>query len=102
MDALFERAEALRRVELREPRHAVGRTTVEAMQSGAIYGYAALVDGLCRRIEAELGPSTIVATGGLSALISPHAQVVGHVEPWLTLHGLRLIYLRNVDGGAAL
>jgi type III pantothenate kinase len=102
MDALFERAEALRRVELREPRHAVGRTTVEAMQSGAIYGYAALVDGLCRRIEAELGPSTIVTTGGLSALISPHAQVVAHVEPWLTLHGLRLIYLRNVDGGAAL
>jgi type III pantothenate kinase len=101
MDALFERAEALRRVELREPRHAVGRTTVEAMQSGAIYGYAALVDGLCRRIEAELGPSTIVATGGLSVLISPHAEVVAHVEPWLTLHGLRLIYLRNVDGGAA-
>ena len=102
MDALFDRAEALRRVELREPKHVVGRTTVEAMQSGAIYGYAALVDGLCRRIEAEIGPATIVATGGLSSLISPHASVVAHVEPWLTLHGLRLIYLRNVDGGAAL
>jgi type III pantothenate kinase len=102
MDALFERAEALRRVELREPRRAIGRTTVEAMQSGAIYGYAALVDGLCRRIEAELGTSTIVATGGLSSLISPHAAVVAHVEPWLTLHGLRLIYLRNLEGGAAL
>jgi type III pantothenate kinase len=100
MDALFDRAEALRRVELREPKHVVGRTTVEAMQSGAIYGYAALVDGLCRRVEAEIGISTIVATGGLSALISPHAEVVDHVEPWLTLHGLRLIYLRNVEGGA--
>jgi type III pantothenate kinase len=101
MDALFDRAEALRRVELREPRHVVGRTTVEAMQSGAIYGYAALVDGLCRRIEAEIGTATIVATGGLSSLISPHAEKVAHVEPWLTLHGLRLIYLRNVDGGGA-
>jgi type III pantothenate kinase len=101
MDALFDRAEALRRVELREPRHVVGRTTVEAMQSGAIYGYAALVDGLCRRIEKEIGPSTIVATGGLSSLISPHAEMVAHVEPWLTLHGLRLIYLRNVDGSGA-
>jgi type III pantothenate kinase len=101
MDALFDRAEALRRVELREPKHVVGRTTVEAMQSGAIYGYAALVDGLCRRVEAEIGISTIVATGGLSALISPHAEVVDHVEPWLTLHGLRLIYLRNVEGGAS-
>jgi type III pantothenate kinase len=101
MDALFERAEALRRVELREPRHVVGRTTVEAMQSGAIYGYAALVDGLCRRIEKEIGSSTIVATGGLSSLISPHAEAVAHAEPWLTLHGLRLIYLRNVEGGAA-
>jgi type III pantothenate kinase len=100
MDALFDRAEALRRVELREPRHAVGRTTVEAMQSGAIYGYAALVDGLCRRIETEIGTSTIVATGGLSSLVSPHTEVVAHVEPWLTLHGLRLIYLRNVEGGA--
>ena len=102
MDALFDRAEALRRVELREPRHVVGRTTVEAMQSGAIYGYAALVDGLCRRIETEIGTSTIVATGGLSSLISPHAEVVAHVEPWLTLHGLRLIYLRNVEGGGVL
>ncbi len=70
------------------------------MQSGAIFGYAAMVDGLCRRIEAEIGPSTIVATGGLSSLISPHASAVAHVEPWLTLHGLRLIYLRNVDTGA--
>jgi type III pantothenate kinase len=97
MTALFDRAEALTRIELREPKHAVGRTTVEAMQSGAVFGYAALVDGLCRRIEAEIGPSTIVATGGLSSRISPHSTVVAHVEPWLTLHGLRLIYLRNLD-----
>lgn len=101
MDALFDRAEALRRVELREPRHVVGRTTVESMQSGAIYGYSALVDGLCRRIEKEIGTSTIVATGGLSALIGPYAESVAHIEPWLTLHGLRLIYLRNIEGGAA-
>lgn len=97
MDALFERAAALRRIELKEPRSVVGRTTVESMQSGAIYGYAALVDGLCARIEDEIGPATVIATGGLSRLISPHSRAVARVEPWLTLHGLRLLFLRNTD-----
>lgn len=97
MDALFDKAAALRRIELREPRAAVGRSTVESMQSGAIYGYAALVDGLCRRIEDEIGEATVIATGGLSSLISPHARAVQHVEPWLTLHGLRLLFYRNTD-----
>ncbi len=95
MDALFEHAAALRRVELVAPAVTIGRSTVESMQAGAIYGYAALVDGLCRRMQRELGPATIVATGGLASLIAPHTETVEHHEPWLTLHGLRLVYARN-------
>ncbi len=97
MDALFARAAALRRVELVAPRRAIGRTTVESMQSGAIFGYAGLVEGLVARFIAELGASTVIATGGLGGLIAPHAPSVSAYEPWLTLHGLRLIYARNHD-----
>jgi type III pantothenate kinase len=95
MDALFAHASALRRVELSEPRHAIGRTTAESVQAGAIFGYAALVDGLCRRIADELGTATVISTGGLAGLITPYTTVVDHHEPWLTLHGLRLLYARN-------
>lgn len=100
MDALFEHAAALRRVELVAPGVVIGRSTVESMQAGAVYGYASLVDGLCRRIEAELGEATVVATGGLAGLVAPHADAVAHHEPWLTLHGLRLVYERNAPPGA--
>jgi type III pantothenate kinase len=97
LDALFERAAALRRVELVEaPRHLIGKSTVEAIQSGAFYGCAAMVDGMCRRLEDELGPSTVVATGGLSELLGRACTSVHHFEPWLTLHGLRLVFERNV------
>jgi type III pantothenate kinase len=96
LDALFARAAALRRVELVEPRNVIGRSTVESMQSGAIYGYTSLVDGMVGRIEAELGKdATVVATGGLSGLITPLSERIDHHEPWLTLHGLRLIYEKN-------
>ena len=96
LDALFARAAALRRVELVEPRHVIGRTTVESMQSGVIYGYTSLVDGMVDRIEAELGEkASVVATGGLSGLITPLSATIEHHEPWLTLHGLRLIYEKN-------
>ena len=97
MDALFSRAAALRRVELVAPHRAIGRTTVESMQSGAIFGYAALVDGLVARFVTELGQSTVIATGGLGGLIAPHAPSIAYYEPWLTLHGLRLLYERNND-----
>ncbi len=99
LEALFQHAAALRRVELVPPRDVIGRSTVESIQSGALYGFAAQVDGLCRRIMAELGPATVVATGGLSELVAPYAEVVEHVEPWLTLHGLRIVYERNVRTG---
>jgi type III pantothenate kinase len=96
LDALFARAAALRRVELVEPRSVIGKTTVECIQSGALYGYTDLVDGMCGRIEAELGECTVVATGGLSGLISPLSSSIDHHEPWLTLHGLRLVFERNI------
>ncbi|HLU42733.1 MAG TPA: type III pantothenate kinase [Microthrixaceae bacterium] len=95
MDALFDHAAALRRVELSEPRSVIGRTTMESVQSGAVYGYSAMVDGMCDRIEEVIGESTILATGGLASLISPVAESIQHEEPWLTLHGLRLIWEKN-------
>ena len=75
MEALFHHAAALRRVELVEPRSVIGSSTVESIQSGALYGFAAQVDGMCRRFIDELGPSTVVATGGLSELIAPHVEL---------------------------
>lgn len=98
LEALFERASALRSVELTAPPSVIGRSTAEALQSGAIYGYASQVDGLCRRIMAEIGESTVVGTGGLASLISPHTACVQHIQPWLTLHGLRLVWRKNVEG----
>ena len=85
-------------VELVEPRSVIGRSTVESIESGTLYGFAAQVDGLARRFMEELGPSAVVATGGFSSLIAPHSDTIEHVEPWLTLHGLRIVYERNVGG----
>jgi type III pantothenate kinase len=96
LDALFGRAAALRRVELVEPRNVIGRNTVEALQSGALYGFAGQVDGLCARFEEQLGECTVVATGGLAGLIAPLTDSIDHHQPWLTLTGLRIIYQRNV------
>jgi type III pantothenate kinase len=95
LDALFGRAAALRRVELVEPRSVIGKTTVESIQSGVIYGYSSMIDGMCDRIEEELGAATVLATGGLADLIAPVAESIEHTEPWLTLHGLRLIWEKN-------
>jgi type III pantothenate kinase len=96
LDALYGRAAALRQVELVEPRSVIGKTTVESVQSGTIYGYSALVDGMCDRIEEQIGDSTVIATGGLADLIAPIAESIEHTEPWLTLHGLRLVWEKNV------
>jgi type III pantothenate kinase len=95
MDALFGRAAGLRRVELQAPKHVIGKSTAESVQSGALYGFSAQVDGLVDRFVAELGECTVVSTGGLADLISPHARTVQHFEPWLTLYGLRIIFERN-------
>jgi type III pantothenate kinase len=95
LDALYSHAAALRAVELVEPRAVIGQSTEEAIQSGVLYGFAAQLDGMCARFTSVLGASTVVATGGLSPLVVPYATCVDHMEPWLTLHGLRLIYERN-------
>ncbi len=95
MDALYQRAARLVRVELVEPPSAIGRSTVTAMQSGALYGFAGLVDGIVGRIQRELGGTCpVVATGGLAPLISPHCATITAHEPWLTLVGLRIVWER--------
>ena len=96
LEALFSHAAALRSVELVEPRSVIGRSTAESIQSGVLYGYAAQVDGMCARFEESLDGATVVATGGLSSLIAPFSKAIDHVEPWLTLHGLRIVFERNV------
>ncbi len=95
LDALFARAAALSRVPLVAPRRAIGKSTVESIQAGAIFGFAAAVDGLCRRFEAELGECSIVSTGGLGQVMSQYSECIQRHEPWLTLHGLRLVYEKN-------
>lgn len=95
LDALFARADKLVRVELVEPRNVIGKNTVESLQSGAIYGFAAQIDGLCARMRAELGECSVVATGGLSGLIARFTTSIEHLDPWLTLQGLRIVYERN-------
>ena len=95
MDALFGRAAALRRVELVPPRNVIGKSTVESIQSGVLYGFSGQVDALVGRFSEELGECTVVATGGLAELIIPFSHTIQHHEPWLTLQGLRIIFERN-------
>lgn len=100
VDALAARAAALRKVELVEPRSPIGKTTVEALQSGILYGFAGQVDGLVTRLRHELSPADpesveVIATGGLATLMVGLSSTIGRYEPDLTLLGLRLIYDRN-------
>ena len=95
LDALYTHASALRSVALLEPRSVIGRTMIESIQSGVLYGFAAQVDGMVERILTEIGEATVIATGGLAGLVAPHTKYVAHVEPWLTLHGLRIVHERN-------
>jgi type III pantothenate kinase len=94
-DALFERAARLPRVEIKRPRSVIGSSTVGSMQSGLYYGYVGLVDGILRRMKAELGDSGyVVATGGLAPLIATGSELIDSVDDTLTLDGLRFIYER--------
>lgn len=97
-EALFHRAARLPRVDVRKPATVIGQTTVAAMQSGLFFGYADMVDGLVRRIRAELDEgarAAVLATGGLADVIAGECRAIEHVEPTLTLDGLRLIWQRN-------
>ena len=99
-EALTGRAAQLNRVALEAPPRVLGRNTVHAMQSGLIFGYTSLIEGLIYRLQEEmdLAGATVVGTGGLINLITPHTKSIGKVEPWLTLTGLRLINER-LDAG---
>jgi type III pantothenate kinase len=97
-DALFERAAKLYRVELSKPKHVIGRNTVNAIQSGLIYGYVSLVDGLVERIQKENRvKARVIATGSFAPLLAPESETIDEVDEFLTLAGLRLIYARNQD-----
>lgn len=97
-DALARRAARLSHVTLEAPPTAIGRNTVHAMQSGLILGYISLIEGMVARLRAEHPdreqPIHILGTGGLIGLVAPHTAVIDHIDPWLTLTGLRLIYDR--------
>jgi len=95
-EALFQRTAKLPRVDLARPPAAIGRNTVHAIQSGMLFGYAGLVEGMVARFRAELGPGTkVIGTGGLAELIAPETTVIEVVAPWLTLDGLRIIWELN-------
>ncbi|HEY6105269.1 MAG TPA: type III pantothenate kinase [Anaeromyxobacteraceae bacterium] len=96
MEALFRHAARLPRVEFARPPQVVGRNTVHSMQSGLVYGYVGLVDGLCARMQEELGfPTKVVATGGLAPLLAGVSRTISDVDEHLTLEGLRLVHELN-------
>jgi type III pantothenate kinase len=95
-EALFQRTAKLPRIDLVRPPAAIGKNTIQAMQSGLLFGYVGLVEGLVARFRAELGPEMkVIATGGLASLIAAETDVIDAVDPWLTLEGLRLVWEMN-------
>lgn len=96
LTALVERAARIGRIDLEEPETAIGRSSRAAIQSGVIFGFAGLIDGVVRRIEDELGEVQLLATGGLASTIVPFTETIDEVDEMLTLKGLRLIHERNV------
>jgi len=95
LSALIERAARITRIDLVEPEAAIGRSSRAAIQSGFVFGFAGLIDGLVRRIEAELSEPSLLATGGLASVVVPFTETIDEVDDMLTLKGLRLIHERN-------
>jgi type III pantothenate kinase len=97
-DALFQRAAKLPRVDLVRPPSVIGKNTVYSIQSGLLFGYVSLVEGMVARFRKELGPGMkVVATGGLAETVAKETTVIDIVAPWLTLDGLRLVYAMNAS-----
>jgi type III pantothenate kinase len=100
-NALVRETAQLRRVELVAPRSVIGKNTAESLQAGIVFGFAGQVDALVRRMIAELGDhATVIATGGLAAVMVGVCETIDRHDPWLTLHGLRIISDRNDGHGA--
>ncbi len=100
-DALVRETAQLRRVELVAPRSVIGKNTAESLQAGIVFGFAGQVDALVRRMIAELGDhATVIATGGLAAVMIGVCETIERHDPWLTLHGLRIIFDRNDGHGS--
>lgn len=95
-EALFQRTSKLTRVELQRPPSPIGRNTTHAMQSGLLFGYVGLVEGMIERFREELGPEMkVIATGGLAEIMAGETQAIDIIAPWLTLDGLKIIWELN-------
>ena len=95
-EALFQRAAKLPRIDVKKPPRVIGTNTIGAMQSGLFWGYVDMVEGLLRRMKAELGgAATVLATGGLASVVAPESILIEHVDQDLTLQGLRLVWERQ-------
>lgn len=95
-EALFQRTAKLPRIDLTPPRKTIGTNTADSMRSGILYGYVGLVEGMVARFRQELGQDMrVIATGGLAPIIGSETHVIEHIDPWLTLKGLRIIYQLN-------
>ncbi len=95
-DALFQRAAKLPKVDLHRPPAAIGRNTVHSIQSGLLFGYVGLVEGMVARFRAELGPKMkVIGTGGLAEIIAQETKVIDIIAPWLTLDGLKIVWELN-------
>ena len=101
LSALIERAARITRIDLAPPETAIGRSSVAAIQSGFVFGFAGMIDGIVRRIEEELGEARLLATGGLASVVVPFTETIEEVDDMLTLKGLRLIHDRNTETAPA-
>jgi type III pantothenate kinase len=97
LSALIDRAARITRIDLEAPEAAIGRSSRAAIQSGFVFGFAGMIDGIVRRIEEELGEARLLATGGLASVVVPYTETIEEVDDMLTLKGLRLIHERNSD-----
>jgi type III pantothenate kinase len=99
LEALTSRAAKLVKVELAEPEHVIGKSTIEALQSGAVYGFAGEIEGIVHAVWQELDEQVpVIATGGLAELIARHTDVISYVDPYLTLRGIELVMRRQQRG----